>query len=79
MISYNPKEWFSFIFRLHKADTFRKLAPMILAMSLYSAVIAVMELEFWNLSSDNQLKNIPIMHSLLGFAISMLLDRKSVV
>lgn len=73
MISYNPKEWFTFIFRLHKADTFRKLGPMLLAICLYSALIAVLELEFWNLSADNQLKNIPIMHGLLGFAISMLL------
>jgi putative membrane protein len=73
MISYNPKEWFTFIFRLHKADTFRKLGPMILGMCIYSAIIAVLEIHFWQLSADNHLKNIPVMHSLLGFAISMLL------
>lgn len=25
MINYNPKDWFTFIFRIHKADTVRKL------------------------------------------------------
>lgn len=73
MVSYNPKEWFGYIFRLHKADTFRKLAPALLAMCLYSGIIAFLELEVWNLSESSHVKNIPVMHSLLGFAISMLL------
>ncbi len=73
MISYNPKEWFTFIFRLHKADTFRKLGRLLIGMCIYSAVIAVLELEFWKLSDSNYVKNIPLMHGLLGFAISMLL------
>ena len=29
MISYNTKDWFTFIFKFHKADTFRKLMPLI--------------------------------------------------
>lgn len=73
MISYNPKEWFTFIFRFHKADTVRKLFPMILGISVYSAAIAWVELEYWNLSEKDYVRNIPVMHSLLGFAISMLL------
>ena len=73
MISYNPKEWFTFIFRFHKADTFRKLFPMMLAMCAYSLLIAYVELEYFKLSESSHVKNIPVMHSLLGFAISMLL------
>jgi putative membrane protein len=73
MVSYNPKEWFGYIFRLHKADTFRKLAPALLGMCIYSGIIAFLELEIWNLSESSHVKNIPVMHSLLGFAISMLL------
>ncbi|HMR91383.1 MAG TPA: bestrophin family ion channel [Chitinophagaceae bacterium] len=73
MISYNPKEWFSYIFQFHKADTFRKLTPLLLAMSAYSGIIAFLELSYWNLSSNSYVKGIPAMHSLLGFAISMLL------
>lgn len=73
MISYNPKEWFTYIFRFHKADTFRKLFPLILAICAYSGVIAYLELEYWNLSDRSYVRNIPVMHGLLGFAISMLL------
>ncbi|MCW3463724.1 bestrophin family protein [Chitinophaga nivalis] len=73
MISYNPKEWFTFIFRIHKADTVRKLFPMFIGLSIYSAIIAWLELEFWQLSSNSELKNISMMHGLLGFVISLLL------
>ncbi|MEG3882214.1 hypothetical protein QT972_33180 [Microcoleus sp. herbarium7] len=46
MISYNPKEWFTFIFRLHKSDTIRQLLPMLAALSAYSWFIAFLELEY---------------------------------
>lgn len=73
MISYNPKDWFTFIFRFHKADTFRQLGKLLIGISIYSAVIAYLELEYWKLSSNSYVRNIPVMHTLLGFAISMLL------
>ncbi len=73
MISYDPKIWFTYIFRFHKADTFRKLGPLILGICVYSALIAYLELSYWKLSDQSYVKGIPVMHSLLGFAISMLL------
>lgn len=73
MISYNPKDWFTYLFRFHKADTVRKLAPLIIGICIYSGIIAFLELEYWKLSANNQLRNLPVMHTLLGFAISMLL------
>ncbi len=73
MINYNPKEWFTFIFRFHKADSFRRLFPLIIGISVYSGIIAYLEMEYFQLSTNSFLKNIPVMHSLLGFAISMLL------
>src|SRR5688500_12526764 len=73
MGSYNPKEWFTVIFRIHKADTFGKMLPLMLGIGLYSGIIVFLELELWQLSDNNQLRNLPIMHNLLGFAISMLL------
>jgi len=72
MISYNPKEWFG-IFRLHKADTFRKLLPLILFICAYTWLIAYLEIEYFHLPSNSLIKNMPVLHSLLGFAISMLL------
>jgi ion channel-forming bestrophin family protein len=73
MISYNPKDWFTFIFRFHKADTFRQLLPLIIGICIYSAIIAFLEMEYWKLTANSYVKNIPVMHTLLGFAISMLL------
>jgi putative membrane protein len=73
MISYNPKEWFTFIFRFHKADTFRKLGTLLIGICIYSALIAYLELYYWRLSDKSYVRNIPLMHGLLGFAISMLL------
>lgn len=73
MINYNPRGWFPFIFRLHKADTIRKLAPVIILISLYSWLITWLQMEYLHLPNNSFAKNIPTMHSLLGFAISMLL------
>lgn len=73
MISYNPREWFTFIFRFHKADTFRKLFPLIIGICVYSFIVAFLETSYFKLAESSHVKNIPVMHSLLGFAISMLL------
>ena len=73
MISYNPKEWFTFIFRFHRADTIRKLFPLLTGICVYSGIIAFFEIEFFKLAATSHVKNIPVMHTLLGFAISMLL------
>ena len=73
MVQYNPKDWITFIFRFHKSDTFRKLLPMMIFIGIYSGIIAYLELEYWKLSDTSHLKNITIMHGMLGFVISLLL------
>ncbi|RTY75310.1 bestrophin family protein [Flavobacterium sp. LS1R10] len=73
MTSYNPKDWISFIFHLSKADTFRKLIPMMLLIGVYSGVIGYLEIEYWHLPDNSPVKNISIMHGMLGFVISLLL------
>ena len=73
MTSYNPKEWISFIFSVSKADTFQKLIPMMLIIGAYSGIIGYLEIEYWDLTEDSHVKNISVMHSLLGFVISLLL------
>lgn len=77
MVEYNPKDWFTFIFRVHKADTFRKLLPMIIAICIYSGIIAYLETEVWKLSESSHVKNITLLHSMLGFVISLLLAFRS--
>ena len=73
MINYNPKEWFGIIFRFHKADTIRKLFPLLVFIALYSWLIAFLETEVFPITDKSFVRNLPIMHNLLGFAISMLL------
>jgi putative membrane protein len=73
MINYNPKQWFSFIFKFHKADTFRQLSPLMLSIGVYVGVIAYLEIDIFKLGEDSHLKNITVMHGMLGFVISLLL------
>ena len=73
MIYHNPKDWSSGLFRFNKSDTFRKLLPLIIFVSLYSWLVTFLEIDYFKLGSDSHFKNITQMHSLLGFAISMLL------
>lgn len=73
MIAYNPKDWFTFIFRFHKGDTIRRLLPLIVAISVYSLLVAYLELEHWNLSGNAYVRNLSLLHNLLGFVLSLLL------
>ena len=67
----NP--WLFALIRFHQADTFRKLLPSLIGLALITALIAWLEMEYLCLADAHPLKNITQMHSLLGFAISMLL------
>lgn len=46
---------------------------MILAMAAYSWLVAYLELEYWDLSKDSYVRNLTLLHNLLGFVLSMLL------
>ncbi len=71
MIVYNPKDWLKMIFS--KSDTLRRLMPLMLGMAVYSGLVAYWELEWVQMEEMSWLKNVNVLHSLLGFAISMLL------
>ncbi|MFT3935324.1 MAG: bestrophin family ion channel [Chitinophagaceae bacterium] len=73
MISYNPKDWFVFLFKLHKSDTIRKLMPLLIGVAVYSAIVTYAETNWLHLPDSSHVKSIPVLHSLLGFVISMLL------
>ena len=73
MVQYNPKDWITFIFRFHKSDTFRQLMPMMFVIGLYTYSVCYLEIEHWKLSEKSHVKNISIMHGMLGFVISLLL------
>ena len=73
MVQYNPKDWITFIFIFHKSDTFRQLIPMMFVIGLYTYGVCFLEIEHWKLSEKSHVKNISIMHGMLGFVISLLL------
>ncbi|KAA8474650.1 putative membrane protein [Arcticibacter tournemirensis] len=73
MINYNPKVWFPFIFKFNKTDTLRRLFPLMCLAAVYSGVVAWLELEYFQLSKNSYVSNVGLMHSVLGFVISLLL------
>jgi putative membrane protein len=73
MVYYNPKEWFSFIFRLNKADTLRELFPLILAVSAYAGLVTYFLIDFWQLPDTSLLRKISYIHQTIGFVFSLLL------
>lgn len=73
MISYNTKDWFTFIFRFHRSDTVRKLLPVMVAIAFYCFGIGYLEVVFFKIEDSSHLRNITIMHGTLGFVISLLL------
>ena len=73
MIAYNTKEWFTFIFRFHKSDTVRKLFPIMIAIGIYSGIVGYLEVVYLGIDTNHYVKNIPVMHGILGFVISLLL------
>ncbi|QVL44804.1 MAG: hypothetical protein KFB94_05685 [Methylophilaceae bacterium] len=73
MVQYNPKDWLIFIFRFHESDTFRQLIPMMILIGCYAGGIAYLELAYWQLSDESHVKNIPLMHTTVGFVLSLLL------
>lgn len=73
MISYNTKDWFTFIFHFHKSDTVRKLFPIMIAIAFYSATVGYLEIYYFKIGKNDYIHNIPIMHGMLGFVISLLL------
>ena len=72
MVSYDPSNWFKAL-AFHRADTFRKLWPWLIAIGVFTWIVGFVELERMGLGDESLVKNLPVMHSLLGFAISMLL------
>ncbi|RCH55931.1 hypothetical protein DJ568_04040 [Mucilaginibacter hurinus] len=73
MVSYNPKEWFKFIFMFHRADTFRELLPLIIAVGLYAVAIDFLLMDVLHLQKTNIISKITYVHTTIGFLFSLLL------
>jgi len=67
--AYNPKDWFSLIFNFTKSDTFRMLIPAMIALAGLSTGLCYLHIVL----KVVVLRSTTVMHSLLGFVISLLL------
>jgi putative membrane protein len=73
MISYNPKEWFTFLFRFHKSDTLRELFPLMVGVGIYAAFVTWLLLDYVHLPDSSVIHKTNVVHSTLGFVLSLLL------
>lgn len=69
MVKYNPKDWWSLIFKFHKSDTFRQLLPVMISIAAFCTLLAFLFIEDY----VPQYAGTTVLHSLLGFVISLLL------
>jgi putative membrane protein len=74
MISYNAKDWFTFIFKIHKTETMQRLLPLLLGVGVYAGCWAYIEnIFFANNKTIDLFNNIGIVYSILGFTLSLFL------
>lgn len=69
MITYNPKDWIKLIFEFHKSDTFRRLLPTMLGLSIYTGIVVFLEADYFHIN----VKSSTVFHQILGFVLSTLL------
>ncbi len=69
MKAYNPKDWTKLIFDFHRSTSFRMALPAMLTLLIYTGILCYLDVELQIL----RLKSTTILHSLLGFVLSLLL------
>src|SRR5690348_13225232 len=72
MKAYDTRHWFSAL-AIHRTDMFMKLWPWLLGAGVFTAGVCWAEREFLHLTKESHVNNLTILHSLLGFVISLLL------
>ncbi|PZU87022.1 MAG: hypothetical protein DI529_07700 [Chryseobacterium sp.] len=73
MRAYNTKNFLKILISLHKSDTLKVLFPTILLVGIYCYGVYYLEVKFLHLNSKSSISNIGMIHSLLGFVLSLLL------
>lgn len=73
MIAYNPKDWFGFLLRIHRTETLRSLLPLLLAVGIYSGLIAYFESTIFSDGARRAAGSLAVIYSTLGFMISLML------
>jgi ion channel-forming bestrophin family protein len=74
VITYNPKDWFTFIFKIHRSETFRQLIPLMIGVCAYAFLVSYLELHFTEPEGAADItESISVIYSILGFTLSLLL------
>lgn len=73
MRAYNTKNFLKILVSLHKTDTLKILFPTIFLVGIYCYGVYYLEVEYLHLNSKSSISNIGMIHSLLGFVLSLLL------
>ena len=70
---YDNKHWISVLLSMHKSDTLKTLGSGMIAMAVYAGIVAYLEIEYFKIDKDSSIRNISLIHTLLGCVLSMLL------
>ena len=70
---YNPKDWFSLLLKPHQSSSFGVMAWLLLVVCLFSVFVVYIEQDVLKLPLDHPVKNVLMLQTFLGFAISILL------
>lgn len=70
---YNTKHFLKILVSLHKSDTLKILFPTMLLVGAYSYGVQYLEIEYLHLNAKSKVSNVGMIHSLLGFVLSLLL------
>ena len=73
MRAYNTKNFLKILVSLHKTYTLKILFPTIFLVGIYCYGVYYLEVEYLHLNSKSSISNIGMIHSLLGFVLSLLL------
>jgi putative membrane protein len=73
MRAYNTKHFLKILFSLHKSDTLKILFPSMVLIGLYSWGVKYLEIEYFHLTTKSGISNVGLIHSMLGFVLSLLL------
>lgn len=73
MRAYNTKNFLKILISLHKTDTLKILFPTMILVGLYSYGMYYVEIEYLHLTEKSTVSHIGMLHSLLGFVLSLLL------
>ena len=73
MIQYNPKSWVSLIFHSYSRHVVKMLAPFLIFIGLYTALLTYLYYFLQDRYPDLEFKSTTAIHSLLGIVLGLFL------